>query len=324
MNIRTKIIIDRVIGPPLVFIINFILKVLRNTILKITPKKANDVKLILISKYLGYGSIIQATPLLRILKEHYPNAKLVFVTTSKMKPIIERIKIIDGVLSADDKNFIFTLFTSIKLAFKLLMVKADIFFDLEVYSAYSSLMVAINPAPLKLGFYRKNASYRLGVYSHLVFFNTQQHIMDIYLRLEAALYPLKTDSKVEELEIFEQDKEEIKTLLNKHGIENENYIIVNPNTSDLLLQRRWQAENFAKLIEDLVYIANFSGKTTLGGLIYLIKKCELLITNDSGPMHIAASLRKKTIALFGPVNPSHYGPRSNEILFRRFFCFFFF
>jgi heptosyltransferase I len=53
---------------------------------------------------------------------------------------------------------------------------------------------------------------------------------------------------------------------------------------------------------------DLSGKTTLPEMIELIRSAELMVTNDTGPMHAAAALAKPVIALFGPTNPHRTGP----------------
>jgi ADP-heptose:LPS heptosyltransferase len=52
----------------------------------------------------------------------------------------------------------------------------------------------------------------------------------------------------------------------------------------------------------------FCGGTTLGQLAALMAKASLVISNDSGPMHIAVSQKTKTICLFGPTSPEITGP----------------
>ena len=53
---------------------------------------------------------------------------------------------------------------------------------------------------------------------------------------------------------------------------------------------------------------NFCGKTTPADLAGLIQRAEVAITNDSGSMHVAASLSKPMVSVFGPTNPVHIGP----------------
>ena len=53
---------------------------------------------------------------------------------------------------------------------------------------------------------------------------------------------------------------------------------------------------------------NLSGETTLWEMIEWIRLCQVMITNDTGPMHVAAALNKPVVALFGPTNPLNTGP----------------
>jgi heptosyltransferase-1/heptosyltransferase-2 len=53
---------------------------------------------------------------------------------------------------------------------------------------------------------------------------------------------------------------------------------------------------------------DLTGKTALPEMVEWLRLCELVITNDTGPMHVAAALRRPIIALFGPTDPSATGP----------------
>ena len=64
------------------------------------------------------------------------------------------------------------------------------------------------------------------------------------------------------------------------------------------------AEGLSSLAVPLI---NLTGKTTLEELIHVIGRCDLLITPDNGPMHIAEALGKPVIALFGPTDPKLCG-----------------
>ena len=53
---------------------------------------------------------------------------------------------------------------------------------------------------------------------------------------------------------------------------------------------------------------NFTGKTALPELIALIERAQLVVSNDSGPMHLAAAMGKPLVAVFGPTDPRRFGP----------------
>jgi lipopolysaccharide heptosyltransferase II len=57
---------------------------------------------------------------------------------------------------------------------------------------------------------------------------------------------------------------------------------------------------------------NLAGQTNLGALCELLRASDALLTNDSGPMHLAAALSVPTVALFGPTSPDLTGPYGAE------------
>ena len=63
---------------------------------------------------------------------------------------------------------------------------------------------------------------------------------------------------------------------------------------------------------DLPQVVNLAGSSSLGGLVGLLKKSHVLLTNDSGPMHIAAALQVPCVALFGATDPVLTGPYGEQ------------
>ena len=55
-------------------------------------------------------------------------------------------------------------------------------------------------------------------------------------------------------------------------------------------------------------VLNLAGKTTLRELIAALKICRLLLTNDTGPMHLAAAVGTPVVVLFGSTSPEMTGP----------------
>jgi lipopolysaccharide heptosyltransferase I len=103
------------------------------------------------------------------------------------------------------------------------------------------------------------------------------------------------------------------------------------------LNKRWPAEHFAELVRQLAKrfaevrfailgseadrelgqrvtgdatacCLDLTGRLTLPEMVEWIRLCEVMITNDTGPMHVAAALNKPVVALFGPTEPRRTGP----------------
>ncbi|MCC6542889.1 MAG: lipopolysaccharide heptosyltransferase II [Nitrospirae bacterium] len=82
------------------------------------------------------------------------------------------------------------------------------------------------------------------------------------------------------------------------------------NNANIIIFGSQQESGIAAEIEALsgVPVINMAGKTTIRGLISLIKQCTVFVTNDSGPMHIAAALAIPVVAIFGSTDPVKTGP----------------
>ena len=72
----------------------------------------------------------------------------------------------------------------------------------------------------------------------------------------------------------------------------------------------FSAQKIAKKITEGLetFAVDLTGKTSLRLLVLLLKRCKAVLTNDSGPMHIADSLRVPVVALFGSTDPLVTGP----------------
>ncbi len=56
-----------------------------------------------------------------------------------------------------------------------------------------------------------------------------------------------------------------------------------------------------------------AGNTTLGELVALMRGAKMVISNDSGPMHIAAGFNIPVVAIFGPTSPQRTGPGRSPV-----------
>jgi ADP-heptose:LPS heptosyltransferase len=118
------------------------------------------------------GSILQATPLLSALKHQYPDATLTFVTMRGNQEFVNRLSNVDEVLVLDDRSLIAMAITTLQTIVTLIRLRADLYFDLEVYSAFASLLALCAMTRNRLGFYRHSTAFKNGIYTHLVYFSS--------------------------------------------------------------------------------------------------------------------------------------------------------
>ncbi len=75
-------------------------------------------------------------------------------------------------------------------------------------------------------------------------------------------------------------------------------------------------------LESRENIIDLAGKTNIMELACILEECQLLITNDSGPLHLADSLGTPTVSFFGPETPVLYGPGNgkNLVFYKALMC----
>ena len=172
----------------------------------------------------------------------------------------------------------------------------------------------------------------------MMFFNPRVPISHVYLQMAQLICKDEAFKKLYELKSDQKARDE-------------EYIVINPNASDLRIERRWSRENFIQLIQKInakhpalkilligrkgekeyteriaqeinnANVLNTAGETNLDELIGLIQHARLMISNDTGPMHIAYSTNIPVICLFGPCSPDQYGTSKNaHIIYKKIYC----
>jgi ADP-heptose:LPS heptosyltransferase len=356
MTHRQRILADRIIAVPVAFLFNGIARVLGRLLRRdhtITPSNVNRI---VVAKLIGMGSILQATPLLKALKQQYPNAKVTFVTMRSNHELLSRLSCVDEILVLDDRSIPTMAVTTLQTIAALVQSRADLYFDLEVYSAFASLLALWAMTRNRLGFYRHSVAFKNGIYTHLVYFNSRMPVRQLYLQLgrDAGIPPGQSDV-TGPISVDDAARSGASRLLSESpGWQPQDpYIVVNPNASDLLLERRWPAEHVIEALERLVFhgfqvalvgnryestyvrslferlspdvqtrVVNTAGRLTMGELLALLEGAACVLTNDTGPMHMAIALQRPTVCLFGPADPEHYGQDLDyvEIFYSRVFC----
>ncbi|MDY0140475.1 MAG: glycosyltransferase family 9 protein [Bacteroidales bacterium] len=340
MNTRTKLFLDKSIAKPFAYLLNFLVRIV-GKIARINHNLDKDFKTIAVCKFKGMGSIIQSTPMLQALRKKFPSAEIIYVSSKSNEAFLKKINLIDTVVVVDDSGLFKFIWTNFSALFFLIKKHPEVYFDLEIYSDYSTIFTTFSLSKNRIGFYLRSSTFRMGIYTHMMFFNTRVPVSKAYLQLSKIL-----DCETEDLSLYNFAS---KGLQPKKL--SDNYIVINPNASDLRLERRWGKQNFIDLISymldkyqelDILLIGSkdeieytgeiskefsnkrlidTSGKTSLDELISIIANAKLMITNDTGPMHIAFSSNTPVICFFGPCSPEQYGISKNAYpIYKPIYC----
>ena len=281
---------------------------------------------ILIVKPSSLGDIIHSLPVLWELRRLYPGAHIGWVVKEVWRDIIADNPLLDEVIVL--KKGVGGFLSAVKNIRK---AGYDTVIDLQGLFR-SGLMTLLSGASEKTGFSNARELAHL-FYNHKVAVPPGTvHAVERYLEI---LKPIQNDRPHFPLYTDIDDAEWVKDFLRTNNLSHARPLIaVNPSAR--WEKKRWPITSYAALINQLIrelkagiiilgskediplaekisFLASgrpvvSAGKTSLKTLPALLERVDLLVTNDSGPMHIAAALGTPVVALFGPTNPGLTGP----------------
>ncbi|MBI5345719.1 MAG: lipopolysaccharide heptosyltransferase II [Chlamydiae bacterium] len=276
------------------------------------------------------GDLVMALPVLTNLKKNFPEAKITALVKSSIGPVLQHFSDIDEIIFFEKGD---------KLLAKKLQSKN---FDLAILltNSFSSAYLFYK-AKIKniVGFKNELRSFFLDFKIKRSKESYNQHLVLTYLEL---LKPLncKIFSTKPHLVITTEEVKHAKKLLEELKISNKTIIGLNPgaafgeakcwpmsrykevakkllqdpNNGVIVFGDNKQRDLIDECFKDVPEIINLSGKTGLRELMALISLCDVFLTNDSGPMHIAAALNIPLVAIFGSTSEVLTGPCSDSAI----------
>lgn len=346
--------LDLLLGEPLCVVLNLLARLL-GRILRRDHTVGPDLRCIYVVKLVGLGSVVNATPLLRALRTRFADARLVFVGFEGLAPLLKRLPEVDECVLLRDRRLGLLVCDTLRLAARAWRERPELVLDLEVHSRASTVLTTLTAARNRAGFVHSTAMFRQGLYTHLLYFNRWAHIVDCYLQLGRLLGATGDNAALTRPELCEADRREADEWLAAHQIAADGaFVAVNPNVGELCEERRWPPERFARASEELValghgplvligapseaaqnehvlaalgdetraHVHQAAGRLSLGGTLALLSRARLLLTNDSGPLHLAAALGVPTVSLWGPGLPQTFEPREgrHRVVYRPVYC----
>jgi len=300
---------------------------------------------ILIVKLSAIGDVIHTLPALNAIRKHYPHASITWLVEEDAAAIVQGHKALDRVLVSKRKRWLkafrgLSILNTIKEVYDFVKTLRDTRYDMILdFQALlkSGILVAVARGRRKIGF-GKGLEHMEHSY---IFLNERIPAVDMevhaLLRGMMMLHALGIPTnKVEyKLPVSDHDHKKIDELMKRHGINGlESFVAINPvakwesklwpnekfaELSDMLIDRYGIKIIFTGGIKDCSIIQEitssmkgraitFAGKTTLTELAALYEKAALVISTDTGPMHLAAAVGTPVVAIFGPTAPWRTGP----------------
>ncbi|HOM71880.1 MAG TPA: lipopolysaccharide heptosyltransferase II [Armatimonadota bacterium] len=285
------------------------------------------------------GDILFTTPAIRALREKYPDAKITAVVLAGMEELLKHNPFVDEVLTRRRG-----LIPILKLVPKLRSRKIGTSLLFTFSSVRMSALGWMSGASTRVGFDDPGIARFL---THPVPRVPGRHRVDWYLDLARAV---GADVDEPHMEMFTstEDQEYADDLLASAGITGDKPVAaISPGSS--VFAKQWFPERYAALadklsadgvdvvivgapseretVEDVKQsakyaIADLAGKTKIGQLAAVLARCNAVVSNDTGPMHLAVSVGTPVVAIFGPTDPRETGPycRKSKVLWEHLDC----
>lgn len=290
------------------------------------------------------GDFVMATPVLEDLRAHYPQSIITAMCPTQLAPLLQHNPHINEILSYRKLSSWVRRFYHAEVI------------DLLQRGSYDLGVLLTNSFSSACWFWRAGVSNRIGFRSgwrslllnKAVPFPEERETQHLVLTYKALLTPLgiRPSSTLPKLYLSPEERSAARELLMRCGadIQKQRIIGINPGaaygSAKCWLPERFQ-EVTRRLLEDpaafILYfgdgqgapliksicapfperVIDLSAKTSLRELIALIQCCSVLLTNDSGPMHIAAALGTPIVALFGSTSEIKTGPYPKGVVIHK-------
>lgn len=294
------------------------------------------------------GDAVMQIPALRELRRALPAARITLATRSWAQGIFEDADFIDEILPFEKNDSVF----------KQAKAWREKKFDLAILftnSFESALVAKLGRAKSRIGYSTEGRRFLLTQSFPVPDWKNSRHEVFYYLNLISELEKsLDGETQVFEnqpkfeLNVSERRKDAARKILQENQCDLSKKIVAFCVGSTNSRAKRWQAESYAKLNDKLQNESNanvvligskeelevseevfansrvkpilLAGKTSLAELTAVLSLCDLLVSNDTGPAHIAAALETQTVVIFGPTNPLTTHPVNAEIVRRDVEC----
>lgn len=284
---------------------------------------------ILIVKPSSLGDIVHSLPFLNAIKACRPKAEIHWVVARGLEGLLEGHPMIDKLIIIDKDGWkklgrLPETFREVGGLFKeLRRGRYDLVIDLQGLFRSGAISMATG-APVRVGFSEAREGGWL-FYTQRVKGGREIHAVDRYLKIAASL-GCAAPEVIFPFPLMKNDEGRV----SKNGARGEEYVVLVPGAR--WDTKKWPAENFGRIasllpLKSVVIGSNadreigaeivrasggkavsLAGETNLRELMQIMRRARLVISNDSGPMHIAAGFHVPVVAIFGPTSPGLTGP----------------
>ena len=289
------------------------------------------------------GDVIMTLPAISYIKKVFPETIVKVLIKENLADLIRYNRDIDEVMTYTQHRFPMRILDEINIIKRIRRQ----YFNLAVvfpYSISSALWMKLACIPIRLG---ANVRKRNIFLTHTISpRDFEEHQSDYFMRIVRRL-GTKDLHFNPAVSIGERENQKAESILKELKIRQSVRVGIHPGAA-YGPAKRWLPENFAKLIdklgndgvavmlfgsksekviiEDIISKTrskpiNLCGKFSIAELSSMMKKCDVVVTNDSGPMHLAGAVGTKLVAIFGSTSPKATSPSGKyEIIWKNVDC----
>jgi len=307
--------------------------------------RGHPIDRILILTVAGLGDFILGTPAIRAVRQHFGTASIWIVTIPEVRELAERCPYVDSVRALDLRGsrsaWRWTVGPQCRDFWGLVRELRGQRFDLvlnlyEVSTWTGALRMAALLSAIRAGKSVGRSSGGRGViFDHVT--SHEDHEADAQLSVARMIGSTSTDG-FPEVWVTGDDRQASAALLERYGVDcTERLACLHPGAAEP--RKRWPSERFAAVGQRLASLGarvvlvgaeeqrdlctrvaqaipgaiSLAGETPLPVLAALLETTALVVSNDSGPMHVAAALGIPLVVPFGPGPPGRFAPRGRGI-----------
>jgi lipopolysaccharide heptosyltransferase II len=303
------------------------------------------MKSILVILIAGIGDLILSTKALRALRLGHPDVDIHLLTSTQSASLAENYEYIDHVWNFPIRELRkdrFQFREILELIRRLRKIDFDAVINLYRVNTWMGsfemgLLFTILKGEQKIGHDSKGFGLFLDKKIGKEFFRNR-HFADAMMEIVRVAGGIPDEKGIE---VFWSIESESKW---RHLFTDPDIMRVAINPGGERANRRWNPDNYALVADNLIdrfnakifilggpgeekiaeeilikmrnEVIDLSGQLKLNDLVYIIDRMDLLVTNDSAPMHIAAAVKTPVVAIFGPEDPRLFGPYTTRDLYR--------
>ncbi len=309
-------------------------------------RDAKEIRGILVIRTDRIGDVVLSTPVIRFLREKYPTAHIAMMVRPYTRDVIINNPDLNEVIIYDKYNEQKGLWKSIRFAFRLRKKRFDIAIALHPTNRIH-LMLFLAGVPVRIGYDRNLGKLLTKRVLHRKQEGSMHEADYNFSFLKEAGFDVSGAGRCPYLTTGDDEKKLIDVILKEQGIDR-NFIVLHAGAS--CSSKRWPQERFARVADlvasdfgcDIVlvggegdekYNAEVSANMRLkvfdltdmlrvGELAELLKRSKLLLSNDSGPVHVATAVGTPVVCVFGRsdpgLSPKRWGPLGeNDIVLHK-------